>query len=683
VQARHLKRSAYLYVRQSTLRQVLENTESTQRQYALRQRAIALGWSHDQVVVVDCDLGQSGASAADREGFQQLVTEVGMGRAGIVMGLEVSRLARNSTDWHRLLEICALADTLILDEDGIYDPAHFNDRLLLGLKGTMSEAELHLLRARLIGGMMSKARRGELQCPLPIGLLYDAAGHVVLDPDKQVQQAVRMLFVTFRRTGSAMATVKSFRQHGLKFPRRVKHGPNKGEVLWGELEHARALWVLHNPRFAGAFFYGRTRQRKQGVGRYKKLPREEWIALLRDAHPGYISWKDFERNQELLLENAAAHGGDRKRSPPREGPALLQGLVICGSCGMRMTVRYRRWKGVLFTIYVCQRDGIRKGEPLCQQMPGATIDDALGKLVIETVTPMTIEVTLAVQKELETRVAQADALRHKQVERAQYDVDLARRRFMRVDPDNRLVADSLEAEWNAKLRALSDAQEEYARQREADRILIDDETRARVLALAKDVSLLWRDPATPHRERKRMLRLLIEDVTLIKGKDITAHVRFRGGAAHTLTLPRPAPAWKLRQIDPAIVSEIDRLLDAHTDDEIGAILRERRVRTYEGTVPSRLMVRRIRLDYGLKSRFDRLREQGMLTRHEIAKALGLAISTVKDWRRKGWLRAVAYDDKGNYLYDPPGRTSPEKFKWKQRIYGKPTTQRTKGVQCEA
>ena len=239
VRSHHLGRSAYLYVRQSSLRQVLEHTESTERQYALKQRAVALGWHHEQVVVVDSDLGQSAASTSDREGFQQLVTEVSLGRAGIVMGLEVSRLARNSTDWHRLLEICALADTLILDEDGIYDPAHFNDRLLLGLKGTMSEAELHLLRARLIGGMMNKARRGELRMRLPVGFAYDGADRVVLDPDQQVQQALRVFFETFRRVGSATATVKEFRRLKLRFPRRVQHGARKGETLWGELEHHR------------------------------------------------------------------------------------------------------------------------------------------------------------------------------------------------------------------------------------------------------------------------------------------------------------------------------------------------------------------------------------------------------------------------------------------------------------
>ncbi len=262
----HLKRNAYLYIRQSTLRQVMENTESTQRQYALRERAVVLGWPVESVVVIDRDLGHSGASTADREGFQGLVAEVGMGKAGIVMGLEVSRLARNSADWHRLLEICAVTDTLILDEDGLYDPKHFNDRLVLGLKGTMSEAELHLLKGRLRGGILSKAKRGELKAPLPIGLVYDERDNIVLDPDMQVQEAIRLLFRTFARTGSAYATVKTFRDEKVLFPRRLKKGPHKGDLFWAELVHHRVLQVLHNPRYAGAFCFGRTRSWKNADG---------------------------------------------------------------------------------------------------------------------------------------------------------------------------------------------------------------------------------------------------------------------------------------------------------------------------------------------------------------------------------------------------------------------------------
>src|SRR2546428_941444 len=297
ITALHLKRNAYLYVRQSTVRQVFENTESTQRQYARRQRAVALGWPADRVIVIDTDLGLSGASAADRQGFQKLVAEVGMGRAGIVLGLEVSRLARNSTDWHRLLEICALTDPLILDEDGIYDPAHFTDRLLLGLRGTMSDAELHVLHARLRGGIVNKARRGELRCRLPVGFVYDGADRVVLDPDQQVQESVRLLFDTFARTGAAHATVKYFREQGLLYPTRLAAGPRQGEVAWTPLSLGRVASTLHNPWYAGAYAFGRCRSRKlpDGHVRHERLPASAWLALLRDAHPAYISWEEYER----------------------------------------------------------------------------------------------------------------------------------------------------------------------------------------------------------------------------------------------------------------------------------------------------------------------------------------------------------------------------------------------------
>lgn len=336
INSQHLRRNAYLYVRQSTLRQVVENTESTERQYALRQRAIQLGWRQEQIVVIDSDLGQSGASAADRLGFQKLVTEVGLGRAGIVMGLEVSRLARNSADWHRLLEMCALTDTLILDEDGLYDPAHFNDRLLLGLKGTMSEAELHVLKARLQGGIINKARRGELLGPLPIGFQYGPDGQVRLDLDRQVQESIRVFFETFQRTGSALATVKTFRQQGLMFPHRIHKGPNKGELLWKPLLHSRPLWLLHNPRYAGAFFYGRTRQRHdcQGNIRFQKLPRQEWTVFLPEAHVGYISLERFEANQRQLLENAQAQGAERNQSPRGRVRRCCKGFASVAGVGI-------------------------------------------------------------------------------------------------------------------------------------------------------------------------------------------------------------------------------------------------------------------------------------------------------------------------------------------------------------
>jgi DNA invertase Pin-like site-specific DNA recombinase len=482
VTARHLKRDAYLYVRQSTLRQVVENTESTQRQYALRERAVALGWAAEQVVVIDSDLGQSGASAADRAGFQRLVAEVGLGHVGLVLGLEVSRLARSSADWHQLLEICALTGTLILDEDGLYDPGHFNDRLVLGLKGTMSEAELHVLQARLQGGLLNKARRGELKQPLPIGLVYTEANQVVLDPDQQVQQALRVFFQTFARTGSAWKTVGLFRRQGLLFPRRVRTGARHGELTWGPLVHSIALNTLHNPRYAGAFFYGRTHSYKTADGRrhIDTLPQEEWRVLVRDAHPGYIDWAEYEDNLRRLAANAQLHGKERRASPPREGPALLQGLVLCGRCGERMTVRYHHRRGQEAPQYVCQRAGIAHGQPLCQSVPGTALDAAIGELLVGMVSPLSLEVALAVQQELRSRVEEAARLRQQQVEQARYQAELAQRRFLQVDPANRLVASVLEAEWNERLRVLAQAQEEAERHSSMDRhVLSAEERRAR------------------------------------------------------------------------------------------------------------------------------------------------------------------------------------------------------------
>ncbi len=661
---RHLRRHAYLYVRQSTLRQVVENTESTHRQYALRQRAVGLGWPIEQVVVIDCDLGHSGASAADREGFQQLVRDVGLGRAGLVMGLEVSRLARNSTDWHRLLEICALTETLILDEDGLYDPAHFNDRLLLGLKGTMSEAERHILRARLRGGIVNKARRGELETPLPIGFVYDAHGRVALDPDQQVQETIRAFFQTFRRTGSATATVKAFRDQQLFIPRHARHGPHAGETLGVSLEHSRALWLLHNPRYAGAFFFGRSRQRHTVDARviFERLPREEWTALIPQAHAGYITWEDFEENQRRLHDNSQTRASDRRRSPPREGPALLQGLALCGRCGDRMTVRYHERHGTLWPTYVCQRRGIAHAEPIGQSIPGRGLDDAIGRLLLDTVTPLALEITLTVQQEIQTRLDETDRLHHRAVERARYEADLARRRYLQVDPANRLVADELEAHWNRALQQVTDAHATAERHRQADRLAVDGEARARILALATDFPRLWQDPQTPDRERKRMVRLLLDDITLIHAANgVTAHVRFRGGATTTLTLARALAAWQLRETSAEIVVLIDQLLDTHTDGDIATVLNARGYVSGTRQPFHRLIVHYIRHRHRLRSRYERLRDRGLLTREEIATRLNVCTDTVKIWGRRGLLHRHAYNDKPEWLYEPPGPNPPVKM----------------------
>ena len=654
VSASHLQRLAYLYVRQSTLRQVLENTESTKRQYALRERAVALGWPRERVVVIDRDQGLSGADS-DREGFQQLVAAVGLGEVGVVLGLEVSRLARSSADWHRLLEICALAGTLILDEDGLYDPGHFNDRLLLGLKGTMSEAELHVLRARLLGGQRAKASRGELELRLPVGLVYDAAGGVVLDPDLEVQQALRTFFADFRRSGSATGTVRSFREQGLLFPRRLASGAHKGELAWGALRHSRALRVLKNPRYAGAFAYGRSRGRGLPAGKERRraLPREEWHTLILGAHPGYLSWEEHEENLARLRENAQANGAERRKSPPREGPALLQGLAVCGRCGARMTVRYYSRRGQLVPKYLCQREGIEQGAPPCQRLVGAEIDRAVGELLVETVSPLALTVALAVQAELKARAGEADELRRQQVQRARYEAGLAQRRYLQVDPDNRLVAGSLEADWNEKLRTLAEAEEEHERRREADGRLLDEQQQEQILALASDFPRLWRDPQVPQRERKRMVRLLLEDVTLLRGEEIVAEVRFRGGAAHSLRLPLPLDAAELRKVDAAVVAEVDRLLDDHSDAEIVEILNARGLRPGVAERFSLKILYTLRRAYGLEDRYARLRRQGLLTLEEIAELLGAHPSTVKSWAQAGRIPSQVYNDKGQRLYGRP------------------------------
>lgn len=685
VTASHLKREAYLYVRQSSLRQVIENTESTKRQYALRERAVALGWPGDRVVVIDSDLGQSGA-ISDREGFQKLVAAVGMGEVGVVLGLEVSRLARNSTDWHRLLEICALTDTLILDEDGLYNPGHFNDRLLLGLKGTMSEAELHIIRARLQGGILNKASRGELEMMLPVGLVYAPDGSVTLDPDQQVQTTLRTLFDSFRRAGSASMTVRYFRENGLLMPRRLRTGPRKGELAWGPLRHSRVLAALHSPRYAGAFAFGRTTVRKAAGGgvSIRKVPREEWHTLLLDAHPGYISWAEHEENLRRLHENAQAHGAERRHGPPREGQALLQGLVVCGRCGNRMTVRYHMRRGEIEPQYICQKDRVESAWPICQFIVGRFIDEAVGDLLVQAVSPLALEVALTVQQELERRTQEVDRMRRQQVDRAQYEAELAQRRYVRVDPDNRLVADSLEADWNHKLRALSAAQEEYERQSKVDGVALTEMQRAEVTSLATDFPRLWRDPSVPMQERKRMVRLMVEDVTLLRGDNVVAHVRFRGGATRTLELARPLRAWELRQTDPQVVAEIDRLLDDHTDDEVATVLNRRGVRPGMAERFSSRIIAKVRRAYNLEDRFTRLRRRGLLTQEELASRQAVSTHTVKAWFHAGLLVAHSFDDKGGRLYDANAKLPTKQQGWPLRYRSRPLPSNSPDeVQCSA
>jgi DNA invertase Pin-like site-specific DNA recombinase len=669
VTADHLRRDPYLYVRQSTLYQVANNSESGRRQYDLRGRAVALGWPPERVVVIDVDQGHSGASAAAREGFQRLVAEVSLGKAGIVLGLECSRLARNNADWHRLLELCALTDTLICDEDGLYDPSAINDRLLLGLKGTMSEAELHYIRARLQGGILAKAKRGELKLRLPMGLVYDPADTVVLDPDASVRQAISHLFATFEATGSALGVVKAFRDEGLKFPGRHVGGPHDGELYWVPLRHDHVLSVLHNPRYAGVYFYGRRRYVKNLQGHLRTVfkPRDQWTVFIADAHPGYISLETFEANQRRLAANAAARGEDRRSGPPREGPALLQGLVICGRCGRRMTVNYHsRCDGTLVPDYACQAKGIASATRPCQHFGGAGIDAAVAALVLDQLSPLAIEAALAVSAELAGRAEDADRIRAAAVERARYSADAARRRYLAVDPANRLVADTLEADWNHKLRELADTQDDYDRARHDGATTLSEAQKEKVRALVTDFPALWADPATPMRERKRLIRLLVTDATLVNhGEHISVHVRLTGGACHTLEVPRPLRAWEAHSTPAATLALIDELLADHSNDETVKILNQRGITNGWGkafTVPSLTWLAKA---HGIAELRQRLRAQGMLTLKEIAAEMGVTTQTITIWHRKGKLEGTRIDGRGACLY-PSGQTRPPKHPRRRR-----------------
>ena len=493
---------------------------------------------------------------------------------------------------------------------------------------------------------------------LPVGLVYDPTDRVVLDPDRQVQQSVRHFFATFQRTGTAFATVRAFRDEGLKFPWRVHGGPKRGQIVWGGLSYPRALQMLHNPRYAGAYAWGRRRERLAADGKRKiqKLPRDEWLVLIAEAHEGYITWEQYEENERRLRDNGPAYDTDTRRTPPREGPALLQGLVLCGRCGRGMQVRYHTRRSGLVPEYTCAGPAAKETGRRCQSIAGQSIDEAVGALLCAVVDGTNIEVALAVEQELQTRIEEADKLRYQRVERLSHQADLARQRFMQVDPNNRLVADELEAHWNEQLRALSQAREEYERRRRDDRRALDQSQQERIRKLASDFGCLWRDPRTPQRERKRMVRLLVEDATLIKGDELTVHVRFRGGATRTLTLPRPM-TFAQRTTTPAdTLAAIDALLDDHTDGAVAKILNQRNLRSGHGKPFDARRVSEVRRSHGLKSRHARLRERGLINHKELAARLGVSVWTILKRRKLGTLpvRAFRWDDNGRHMYEDPG-----------------------------
>lgn len=518
----------------------------------------------------------------------------------------------------------------------------------------MSEAELHILKARLQGGMLNKARRGDLEVPLPIGFVYGATGAVALDPDQQIQDSIRLLFDTYRQTSSACQVVRRFRREALLFPRRIRRGIGKGDVLWAALENSRVTQILHNPRYAGAFAYGRTRVTHSADYKHHqlKVEQENWKVLIRDAHVGYLDWEGFERNQVTLRQHAGGFNAGVRGRMPREGTALLQGRVVCGVCGARMRVRYQAVDERVAPYYVCTEDMVRRAGAACQSIRGRDIDAAISTLLLETVAPAALEVALAMQDEIASRIEAADALRRSQLERARYEAELKRRRFLKCDPDHRLVADALEADWNEQLRRLDTLQQEHERQRNADQGLLGEAARARILALAHDFPRVWNDSRTEPRERKRMLALLIEDVTLVKADHIAVHVRFRGGQNTSLSLDRPVPIARVRKTRPAVIQKLDNLLETSSDREAAAQLNALGFGNWKREPFTSKRVRYVRQMYGLKSRFDRLRAKGFLTAGEIAHQLGVCVSKVHDLGRAGVLPRQRYGNDQRCLYNP-------------------------------
>jgi DNA invertase Pin-like site-specific DNA recombinase len=656
----HLTRPALVYVRQSTFIQVRDNTASTTRQYDLAKRAQDLGWPASLVRVIDQDQGRSGASHSARDGFEHLMAEVGPGRAGAVLCLEASRLARSSSDWYRLIEICALSDTLVIDEDGVYDPGQYNDRLLLGFRGTMSEAELHWLHCRLVGGKLEKAQQGTLRFRLPVGLVYDAAGRIALDPDEEIQHAVRQVFEVFETSKSALAVVKHFADHNLQIPDRLWQRERKGEVVWRPLRHARVLSILHNPFYPGAYVYGRTKTWQRPLpgeaprvkGSTRQVKRHDWPTLLKDHHPGYISWAQFRRNQEQLDDNRTFDPAQH-RGAVREGGALLQGIVSCGACGRRMTVRYM--SDGQRPIYVCAQLHNQFAAKTCQFIRGDGIDAAVAQLLLAAIEPAQLTIALEAIEHLE---AQARAIDHQwrlRIERARYEAQRARRRYEEVEPEYRLVARSLERDWNEKLTVLDQLERDYAELAPAASSHVSEAQRQGILDLVHDLPALWQAETTTHAERKQVVRLLIKDVMVTKlEKAVRVDVRWQTRACSTLEVPRPKPAYVMRRTASEVVERMRQLAPNHTDIEIAERLNQEGYRSGQGGALTASKVNWLRYAYGIKSGCPLgpaacptgQRGDGRYSARAAAELLNVSVYTIADWCKSGKLDGVQVASRG-------------------------------------
>ena len=509
---------AYIYVRQSSVTQVKHHRESTELQYRLVDRAVALGWPRERVQVIDEDLGKSGAGHADRQGFQKLIAEIGLGNAGLVISLDASRLARNNRDWHQLLELCSLFGVIIADGERLYDPSAYHDRLLLGLSGIMSEAELHQIRMRLHQGELQKAARGELRIPLPGGLIYDRSGQIALNPDEEVQSRLRLVFAKFGELQSARAVMLYLRRNALRLPVRPLVGPSPHELVWREASASQVRYILHNPAYAGAYVYGRrTGQagRRGANGRVPasvKVPLGEWKVCLLSAHPGYIGGEEVMANQKRLSDNANGSKAGR-RGVARKGMALLQGIAVCGRCGRRMSVRYSGPDNE-YPVYCCRADKDQTATCLCQEVRAGPVDDLIAEVLLAALAPDQIKIAIAAVDQMTQEVRQLEQQWSLRRERARYDAERARRQYDAVEPENRLVARSLERVWEERLRAADAVEQEYRQWRQQDPVVLKAGDVKMLEALASDLPALWRSPTTRPEERKRILRFIIQEALL-------------------------------------------------------------------------------------------------------------------------------------------------------------------------
>jgi excisionase family DNA binding protein len=631
----HRKRLAVIYLRQSSARQVRENFRSTERQYSLAEEAVKLGWPPEQVLTVDGDLGISGrfSDGRARGAFKELVARVCLGEVGAIFGLEVSRLARSSAETQRLLEYCGLTDTLVIDTDGIYDLRDFNDQLVLGVKGQLAQAELHVMAVRMHGARRHAAERGELRIPLAVGYLYDEEGSWIIDPDEEVHAAIYDLFKAFQQAGSAYGVVGVF--SGRRFPTRVYGGARAGELRWGVLTYARANSILQNPCYAGAYVAGRYQARRvvapDGAISTKqvKLPRSEWAVVIEDHHPGYVTWSQFLANEQRLQANATSKG----RRPPRKGAALCQGIVRCGACGRGMTVTYRPEGG----HYVCSRS--RQGHfgtPACRSIKAAGVDELVARRLLEALAPEEIVLALQAADEFQDRRARSNRALELRVERARYEAIRAERAFHTCEPDNRLVARSLENRWEQKLRELKDAEAELA-----EHVVPSCEpSREQLEALARDLPALWAAKTTAQRDRKRLLRSLIADVTLTSdphGPQMRVGIRWQSGAAEQHTITRPQTAGQARRTPPEALELITHLGPHRSNAEIATELQAAGLRTGTGKPFDERIV------CGLRSRYrvpaaSALRD-GELTVSQIAERLGVTTNVIYHWIARGQLTA--------------------------------------------